>query len=52
MNQALFIDIGEQSVIRGQCGNKLFLYVLLKCSFCPPVVIPIFLKTNLKNQKR
>lgn len=35
MNQALFIDIGEQSVIRSQCGNKLFLCVLLKCAICP-----------------
>lgn len=52
MNQALFIDTGEQSVIHSQGGNKLFSSVLLKCAFYPPVAIPIFLRAHLKNQER
>lgn len=52
MNQALFIDTGEQSVIHSQGGNKLFSSVLLKCVFYPPVAIRIFLRTHLKNQER
>ena len=52
MSQALVIDIGEQSVIHSQGGNKLFSSVLLKCAFCPPVAIPVFLRANLKNEER